>query len=95
MRAVDIAALKRHLRAYLDEVASGEEIIIRNRRGPIAKIVPWGMSLEQVEERALIAAGLMRSPQEGLTEAFWKLPMPRVTSTGRAMAAIRWARGTR
>lgn len=94
MQSVNIAELKNRLSAYLDRVREGEEVIIRDRRRPIAKIVPltpgdWG-----AEEQALIAAGLMRPAEARLTEAFWKLPLPHAPAR-RVAAAVRWARGDR
>lgn len=95
MRSVNIAELKNHLSTYLDRVREGEEIIVRDRRKPIAKIVPLASDDWAAEEQALIASGLMRPAERSLTDAFWKLPLPRVSSARRAMAAIRWARGDR
>lgn len=95
MRSVNIAELKNRLSSYLDRVREGEEIIIRDRRKPIAKIVPLAPDDWELEEQALIAAGLMKPAERRLTEAFWTLPLPRLSSARRVAAAIRWARGDR
>lgn len=97
-RSVNIAELKNRLSAYLDLVRQGEEILVRDRKRPVAKIVPLSSEDWQAEEEELIAAGLMRPPEEEPTAsfwtAFWKMRAPRV-SARRAAAALRWARGDR
>ena len=40
MRSVNVAELKNRLSAYLNEVRNGEEILIRDRNLPIARLVP-------------------------------------------------------
>ncbi len=42
MTSVQIADLKNNLSAYLRKVRSGEELIVCDRKSPIAKIVPLG-----------------------------------------------------
>lgn len=92
-RSVNIAELKDRLSACLDLVRRGEEIVVRDRSRPIAKIVPLTSSNDyDVEEQALIAAGQLRPASAAASAAFWKsfwaLPAPRV-STRRAAAAVR------
>jgi prevent-host-death family protein len=40
VRSTNIADLRNHLTRYLKEVRVGEEILVRDRQLPIAKIVP-------------------------------------------------------
>ena len=40
MRSTNIADLRNHLTRYLKEVRAGEEIVVRDRQLPFAKIVP-------------------------------------------------------
>lgn len=98
MRSVSIAELKNRLSAYLDLVRQGEEVLVRDRKRPVAKIVPLSADDWQAEEEALIAAGLMRPADEVPTAvfwtAFWKMPAPRV-SAQRIATALRWAQGDR
>jgi prevent-host-death family protein len=98
VRSVSIAELKNRLSAYLDLVRQGEEVLVRDRKRPVAKIVPLSADDWQAEEEALIAAGLMRPPDEDPTPAFWtsfwRMPAPRV-SARRVATALRWARGDR
>jgi prevent-host-death family protein len=79
MRSVNIAELKNRLSSYLNEVRGGEEILIRDRNLPIAKIVPIARSQDfDMELMALAATGKARLPEETLTESFWSLPAPKV-----------------
>ena len=59
MASVQIADLKNNLSAYLRKVRTGEEVIICDRKSPIAKIVPLSTVDYDLEERELIAQGLM------------------------------------
>lgn len=60
MNSVNIADLKNQLSTYLNQVRSGEEIIIKDRNLPIAKIVPLSLADDtDAEELALIASGQM------------------------------------
>ncbi len=93
MKTVNIADLKNGLSRYLREVREGEEILIRDRDVPIAKIVPLSRTKDvDAEMAALIAAGKLRPPERRPTKAFWKefwaMPAPRV-SVRRLVEAIR------
>lgn len=88
MRTVNIAALKNGLSRYLNEVRHGEELLIRDRRIPIAKIVPLPQAAEpEAEEVALAAAGKLRLPEAALPASFWSMPAPRV-ALRRIIAAV-------
>lgn len=60
MASVQIADLKNNLSAYLRKVRTGEEVIICDRKSPIAKIVPLSADDLDLEAQELIAKGLMR-----------------------------------
>lgn len=94
MRSVNIADLKNRLSTYLDKVRAGEEILVRDRNRPIAKIVPLSLDDLDEEERELVAAGQFRPAERPLPASFWSMPAPRV-SANRVAAALRWARGER
>ena len=93
-RSISIAALKNRLNTHLTRVREGEEIIIRDRRGPIAKLVPVRDLDWETEERSPINAGLVRPAEGRLPKSFWGMAMPRVPAR-RVAAAVRWARGGR
>ena len=87
---VSIARLRDHLSLYLNRVRQGEEILIRDRKAPIAKIVPLRMAKEfDARTLALAAAGKLRLPQASLPDSFWSItaPGPRI-SLKQAIAAV-------
>ena len=63
MRSVNIAELKNRLSKYLTFAKGGEEIIIRDRNFPVAKLVPFLSDEASEEELLLVAAGKMRMPK--------------------------------
>lgn len=85
MKSVQIGELKNKLSGYLREVRKGEEIIVRDRDLPVAKIIPYVPDSVEEQERILIATGAMRPaknpPQDGdkFWEKFWEMPAPRVS----------------
>ena len=58
MRSANIAQLRDRLTQYLREVRAGEEIIIRDRQRPIAKIVPLTEHAD-ADDAAQLAAALV------------------------------------
>ena len=74
MKAVPIAELKSRLSAYIQLAHAGEEILIRDRNLPVAKLVPLGAADTGSEELALAAAGKLALPEEVLDEEkFWSV----------------------
>jgi prevent-host-death family protein len=74
MASVQIADLKNNLSAYLRKVRTGEELIICDRKSPIAKIVPLNAGDLDLEEQELIAKGLMLPAQKPFdAEAFFAI----------------------
>jgi len=80
MRTVNIAELKSNLSAFLEQVRNGEELIIKDRNRPIARILPLtaGEDLD-AEEEALVGAGLMHLPLEAKSDEFLNMPAPEVS----------------
>jgi prevent-host-death family protein len=78
MRSTNIADLRNRLTQYLKEVRAGEEIVIRDRQRPIARIVPFTPD-EQEDDADLVAAGLIRKGTGKLPASFWKTRGPRVS----------------
>jgi prevent-host-death family protein len=66
MRSVNVAELKNQLSKYLAFAKAGEEIVIRDRSLPVAKLVPFYAEEASEEELLLVAAGKMRMPKEAL-----------------------------
>jgi prevent-host-death family protein len=63
MRTVNVAKLKNQLSAYLRYVRKGEQVLIKDRNTPVAKIVPVDLAQEEDEEiLAMAGAGAVRLP---------------------------------
>ena len=61
MKSVNIAELKNRLSVYLNEVKAGEEILVRDRNQPVARIVPLARSRNEDDELlALASQGKLR-----------------------------------
>lgn len=72
MRTVNIGDLKNQRSAYLQYVKNGEEIIVRDRQIPIARILPTSVDDLTESERELVAAGILKLPEKPLDrKAFW------------------------
>lgn len=72
MRSANISDLRNRLTQYLKEVRAGEEIVVRDRQRPIAKIVPFSVDDDEAEDAALVAGGLMRKGSGRIPASFWK-----------------------
>ena len=88
MQTVNIADLKTNLRAYLEQVRNGAELIVRDHNRAIARLMPLTAGGVDKEEEILVAAGLMRLPQQEKSNDFLNLPAPEV-SLDAVRAAIR------
>lgn len=92
MRTVNIADLKNNLSAYLERVRAGEELLVKDRNRPVAKLVPLAPGGDpEAEEMEMVAAGLIRLPDAELPDSFWKMPAPEV-SLADTVGAVRAGR---
>jgi antitoxin (DNA-binding transcriptional repressor) of toxin-antitoxin stability system len=66
MRSVNVAELKDQLSKYLTFAKGGEEVVIRDRNLPVAKLVPFSAESADEQELKLVAAGKMRLPKARL-----------------------------
>lgn len=90
MRSVNIAELKNQLSACLHRVRSGEELLIRDRNTPIAKIIPLQEEDLEADELSLVASGQMTLPKKPFDEdRFWAIGAR--TKTPNLKAAIQKA----
>ena len=87
MRTANIADLRNRLTQYLKEVRAGEEIVVCDRQRPIAKIVPFTVDDQDLDDAALVAAGLMRKGSGTIPASFWTARRPR-TPLKTAVAAV-------
>jgi prevent-host-death family protein len=79
MRTVNVATLKNQLSKYLTFAKAGEEIIIRERNLPVAKLVPFSAEDVDEQELRLVAEGKMRLPSARLDiDALLRIPTAKV-----------------
>jgi prevent-host-death family protein len=82
MRSVNVAELKNQLSKYLTFAKGGEEIVIRDRNLPVAKLVPFSAEDASEEELLLAATGRMRLPMHPLkVDQLLKIPTGRVSGS--------------
>ena len=75
MRTVNVAKLKDQLSKYLTFAKAGEEVVIRDRNLPVAKLVPFPAEEADSSELRLVAAGKLRLPAARLDiKALSKVP---------------------
>ena len=85
MKTVRIGDLKNHLSAHLRDVRNGEEILVRDRNEPVARIVPYVPESIEEQEKLLIARGILRPPKnppkdrEKWLKEFLARPRPKVS----------------
>ena len=79
MRSTNIAELRNRLTQYLREVRAGEQIVVRDRHRPFAKIIPLTIDESAAEDNTLVASGLMRKAERPLPSRFWKGRRGRLT----------------
>jgi len=92
LKSVNIADLKNRLSQYLKEVRAGNEIVVRDRNRPVARIVPIARDIDEDQElRVLAAEGKIRLGQGVVDDSFWDLPAPRVPIAA-IRRAMKWER---
>jgi prevent-host-death family protein len=80
MKTVNIADLKNRLSAYLQLVRNGEEVVVKDRNLPVARISPYRTNDLGDEERQLVAAGVLKLPKRQVRnwdkfwDDFWAVP---------------------
>jgi antitoxin (DNA-binding transcriptional repressor) of toxin-antitoxin stability system len=100
MRTVNIGVLKNQLSAYLQFVRNGEEVVVRDRNKPIARILPFPAAEDadadfEAHQAYMIATGQMKEAEQEMDwEAFWALPAGNVSDEA-VKEAIEWAKGDR
>ena len=89
MRTVNIGELKNQLSAYLQYVRNGEEVVVKDRNVPVARILPIQARDFAAEEAQLVASGAMKLPEKEMDwEAFWSMPRGNVSHEEAVKAAI-------
>lgn len=85
MQTISVSELKHNLNVYLKKVKDGDEIIVEDGNEMIARILPFE---EMDEEKTLVSKGFMTLPKKQLTEDFWDMAAPEV-STEKIVEVIR------
>jgi prevent-host-death family protein len=90
MRSVNIAELKNRLSAYVTFARGGEEIIIRDRNLPVAKLVPFSPGDAGEDELMLVAQGKMRLPEAPIdVDKLWKIKTGSVDNSDAITALLK------
>lgn len=74
MTKAGIAELKARLSKYLEQVKTGQEVLITEHGRPIAKIVPLEGKVAEGRRERLIRAGLLRPGKGRLRAVLLKAP---------------------
>jgi len=80
MRTVNIADLKARLRAFIQDVRDGEEVLVCEGNRPVARIVPCHLEDYSEQEKRLIARGVLmpakkkRRPRARLAKPVGNIP---------------------
>ncbi len=89
MRSVNIGELKNQLSAYLQYVRNGEEVVVRDRKKAIARILPIDHDTIADDDAELVASGAMTLPQEQIDwDAFFSIPTETVPGDAAVQALI-------
>jgi len=89
MRTVNIGELKNKLSAYLQYVRNGEEVVVKDRNVPVARILPIHATDYAAEEAQLVASGALKLPEQEMDwEAFWAMPRANVSHDAAVQAVI-------
>ena len=84
MKTVNIADLKNRLSTYIQLVRNGEEVIVKDRNLPVARISPYRLKNFSDEERQLAAAGVLKLPEKETTK--WDKLWDEFMSSGLSLA---------
>jgi len=83
MKAAGIAELKAHLSRYLDEVKSGQEVVITERGRPVAKLIPLhGTERRESRRDRLTRAGLLQAGTGRVRASLLKPPRGPLVGAG-------------
>ena len=75
MKTTAISELKAHLSEYLNQVKSGDEVLVTDRGKPVARIIPIsGKKRSQGSFSRLQKEGLIKLGSGKLPKDFWTLP---------------------
>lgn len=81
---IGVAELKAHLSAYLDQVRSGQELLITDHGRPVARLVPvqTADAGDDARRQRLLRAGVLAAPSAALPDELLDPPPPRKRVAG-------------
>ncbi len=80
MQTVSVGKLRSDLNRYLEDVKSGEEVLIKERNRTIAKIVPMDNDDDDDELAQLVAEGVLSPPKiSKIPDSFWDEELPDIS----------------
>ena len=89
MKTVNIGELRNQLSAYLQYVRKGEEVVVKDRNRPVARILPFETRSISEEEALLVASGKMKLPEKEMDwDEFFSIPTGHVSREAAVRAAI-------
>jgi prevent-host-death family protein len=96
MKTTGIAQLKAHLSRYLDQVKSGQEVVITERGMPVAKLVPLRSEERRESRRERLArSGLLQRGRGKVRGSLLKPPTGPLVGKGVLQALLAERQGGR
>ena len=84
-----VTELKNSLSKYLTFAKAGQEMVIRERNVPVAKLVPFSSESASDDELALVAAGKLRLPTKTISlKHLLKIPTGKLRSNSAVKAVL-------
>ena len=95
MRSVNVGELKNQLSAYLQYVRNGEEVIVRDRQIPVARILPFEQGSVSEAEAQLVRSGAMKLPEKEMNWEHFFAEKTGTVKRKKALEAALESRGDR
>ncbi len=88
MRTVGIAEIKASLSAWLHVARSGEEVIIKDRNRPVARLLPYNFTSLSEHEQQMVVRGELTLPTTDPENAELPYPLGRRLKNGYLQSII-------
>ncbi|MGH9617073.1 MAG: type II toxin-antitoxin system Phd/YefM family antitoxin [Acidobacteriaceae bacterium] len=88
MKNTNISALKAHLSEYIQLVRMGEEVLICERKTPVARIVPCDSENRSAQQSRLVARGILAPPRRKYSRSAASWPVPPGKVSNEAMEQV-------
>lgn len=83
MKNANISVLKARLSEYIQLVRNGEEVLICERKTPVARIVPCDSENRSAQQKRLVARGILAPPRKKNSRSAassWPVPPGKVSN---------------